>query len=266
MMVTTVRELVPQTSRLVKANPAQGNWPTVPDSQREAAYEGSRQSQISGYYDPIPKPDSHERLGVHRRQQFRPQRAASCCTAPRPRTSPTAAVGRGGRRSWGGGTRRLRCGRTAIGEMSIRQIDGKTVLSYFNATTGNMEVRVADDPTGLGTAPVTTVVVAADWPDPVEQLGPPEDNRLGAAVRRLHLAGFHARRVEGVRQPVEHHAARRDAVPGDSVRGEPVQALVRGCLCGSSPQSVRSSVPQLEQSPSVACNVKRSQVAVGHPS
>jgi hypothetical protein len=65
-----------------------------------------------------------------------------------------------------------------IGEMSIRQIDGKTVLSYFNATTGNMEVRVADDPTGLGYAPVTTVVVAAEWPESVENLGPPENNRL----------------------------------------------------------------------------------------
>ena len=32
-----------------------------------------------------------------------------------------------------------------VGEMSIRQIDGKAVLSYFNASTGNMEMRVADD-------------------------------------------------------------------------------------------------------------------------
>jgi hypothetical protein len=65
--------------------------------------------------------------------------------------------------------------------MSVRQIDGKTVLSYFNAGNGNMEVRVADAPTGLGTAPVTTVVVAADWPewpDPVDRLPPPEVNRL----------------------------------------------------------------------------------------
>ncbi len=42
--------------------------------------------------------------------------------------------------------------------MCVRQIDGKTVLSYFNASTGNMEVRVANDPTSLGDAPVTTVV------------------------------------------------------------------------------------------------------------
>ena len=74
MMVSTVKDLVPQTSRLVKANPAQGNWPTMPSSQRDASYEGGRQSQISGYYDPIPKPDSPTRLGVHRRQQLRPQR------------------------------------------------------------------------------------------------------------------------------------------------------------------------------------------------
>ena len=65
-----------------------------------------------------------------------------------------------------------------VGEMSVRQIDGKTVLSYFNASTGNMEVRVADNPTALGTAPVTTVVFAGEWPDPAEHLPPPEDNRL----------------------------------------------------------------------------------------
>ena len=65
-----------------------------------------------------------------------------------------------------------------IGEMSVRQIDGQTVLSYFNASTGNMEVRVAADPTGLGAAPVTTVVVAGAWPDPAEDLGPPENTSL----------------------------------------------------------------------------------------
>jgi hypothetical protein len=66
-----------------------------------------------------------------------------------------------------------------IGEMSFKQIDGKAVLSYFNAGTGNMEVRVADDPSSLGAAPVTTVVQHQDkWPDPAESLPPPYDNRL----------------------------------------------------------------------------------------
>lgn len=52
------------------------------------------------------------------------------------------------------------------------------MLSYFNASTGNMEMRVAEDPTLLGTAPATTVVFATGWPDPVEYLPPPEVNRL----------------------------------------------------------------------------------------
>jgi hypothetical protein len=63
--------------------------------------------------------------------------------------------------------------------MSFKQVDGKAVLSYFNATTGNMEIRVAEDPTSLGTAPVTTVVQHQDeWPEPAESLPPPYDNRL----------------------------------------------------------------------------------------
>jgi hypothetical protein len=177
MMVTTVRNLEPQTSRLVKADPAQGNWPTVPGSQRDATYEGSRQSQISGYYDPIPKPDSpsgwvyivannFDRSGPLVLYRAQPEKFAD-------------------RASWQGWSQELGWGHPPtplwpdwIGEMSIRQMDGKTVLSYFNATTGNMEVRVADDPTGLGTAPATTVVFASEWPDPVEHLGPPENNRL----------------------------------------------------------------------------------------
>ena len=56
--------------------------------------------------------------------------------------------------------------------------EGKTVLSYFNASTGNMEVRVADDPTRLGTAPATTVVFAGKWPEPADLLPPPEDIQL----------------------------------------------------------------------------------------
>src|SRR3954466_10709571 len=52
MLVTTTKDLVPATSRLVKATPFQGNWATVPGSQRPATFAGGRQSQISGYYDP----------------------------------------------------------------------------------------------------------------------------------------------------------------------------------------------------------------------
>lgn len=176
LLVTTVRNLVPQTSRLVKADPAQGNWPTVPNSKRVASYQEGRQSQISGYYDPIPAPDSPRGWVYIVANNF--DRSAPVVLY---RATPESFPDRSAWQSWsprGWGTAPAPLWNDRVGEMSVRQIDGKTVLSYFNATTGNMEVRVADDPTQLGTAPVTTVVVASDWPDPAEHLPPPEDNRL----------------------------------------------------------------------------------------
>jgi Domain of unknown function (DUF4185) len=177
MMVTTTKDLTPQTSRLVKASPSQGNWPTVPDSQRDAVHADGRQSQISGYYDPIPTPESPSGWVYVVANNF--DRSGPVALY---RTTPETFTDRGGWQGWSAGQgwghppTPLWDDRT--GEMSIRQIDGKTVLSYFNASTGNMEVRVADHPTGLGTAPVTTVVVAGEWPDPAEHLPPPEVNRL----------------------------------------------------------------------------------------
>jgi Domain of unknown function (DUF4185) len=177
LMVTTVKNLEPQTSRLVKANPAQGNWQTVPKSQRPGGYEGGRQSQISGYYDPIPKPDSPSGWVYIVANDF--DRSAPVTLY---RAKPEAFTDRSSWQGWssqgGWGKPPTPLWPDRVGEMSVRQIDGKTVLSYFNASTGNMEVRVASDPTGLGAVPVTTVVFAGDWPDPADALGPPENNRL----------------------------------------------------------------------------------------
>ena len=75
-----------------------------------------------------------------------------CCTGSRRKRSPTGPGGRAGRRPDGGWNKPpTPLWGDRVGEMSIRQIDGKAVLSYFNASTGNMEVRVANDPTSLGT-------------------------------------------------------------------------------------------------------------------
>jgi hypothetical protein len=177
MMVTTAKDLRPQTSRLVKADPAQGNWPTLPNSERDAGYEGGRQSQISGYYDPIPTADSASGWVYIVANNF--DRSGPAVLY---RTKRETFTDRSSWQGWssadGWGKRPTPLWPDRVGEMSIRQIGGKTVLSYFNASTGNMEVRVADNPTQLGTAPVTTVVFASDWPDPAEELPPPEDNRL----------------------------------------------------------------------------------------
>lgn len=177
MLVTTTNKLVPATSRLVKALPSQGNWPTVPKSQRSADFAGGRQSQISGYYDPIPTPDSPSGWVYIVANDFDRSGPAELY-----RSTPKAFTDRSSWQPWssvGGWSRSpTPLWPDSVGEMSIRQIDGKTVLSYFNASTGNMEVRVADGPTGLGTAPVTTVVRAGEWPTVADELPPPEDNSL----------------------------------------------------------------------------------------
>ncbi|MGH3677040.1 MAG: DUF4185 domain-containing protein [Mycobacterium sp.] len=181
MLITTTRDLVVESSRLVKADPAQGNWPTVPGSVRDAGYQGGLQSQISGYYDPIPAPDSPTGWVYIVANNF--DRTGPTVLY---RAKPETFTDRAGWQGWSavtgpdGGWNKppTPLWPDKIGEMSVRQIDGKTVLSYFNASTGNMEVRVADNPTLLGTAAVTTVVFASEWPDPAERLPPPTVNRL----------------------------------------------------------------------------------------
>jgi hypothetical protein len=179
LMVATTKNLTPQSTRLVMAEPERGGWRTVPGSRRDGSFQGGAQTQISGYYDPIPTPDS---------QTGWVYIVANSFTRNRPvvlyRATPQAFTDRARWQGWaagpGGGWNKspTPLWPDSVGEMSIRQIDGKAVLSYFNSATGNMEVRVADDPTSLGDAPVTTVVQHDDWPDPAESLPPPYDNRL----------------------------------------------------------------------------------------
>jgi hypothetical protein len=181
MLVTTTHNLVPATSRLVKADPANAGWPTVPGSIRAAAFQAGRQSQISGYYDPIPKGDSATGWVYIVADNFdRSSPAVLYRAKPATFTDRSTWEGWSGLSGPDGGWNKpaTPLWGDRIGEMSIREIEGKTVLSCFNATTSNMEVRVADDPTGLGTAPVTTVVYSTPWPDPAESLPPPDDNRL----------------------------------------------------------------------------------------
>ncbi|BBZ02341.1 hypothetical protein MCHIJ_17780 [Mycolicibacterium chitae] len=177
LLITTTHRLVPQGSRLVKAEAAQGGWQTVPGSARPADYADGRQSQVSGYYDPIPTAESATGWVYIVANNFDRSAPVSLYRVP-PGDFTDRARWQGWSATDGWDATPTPLWPDQVGEMSIRQIDGKTVLSYFNASTGNMEIRVADDPTGLGTAPVTTVVHADVWPDPAERLPPPEDNRL----------------------------------------------------------------------------------------
>jgi len=181
LLVTTTKSLVPYSSRLVKADAAQGRWQTIPGSVRDSGYLGGGQSQISGYYDPIPRPDSVTGWVYIVANNFDRSQPVTLF-----RVTPADFTDRSKWQGWSGlpgpdggwGAAPTPLWGDKIGEMSIRQIEGKTVLSYFNASTGNMEVRVANDPTGLGSAPATTVVIAAPWPVVPEELPAPDDNTL----------------------------------------------------------------------------------------
>lgn len=149
----------------MKADASRGNWQTVPGSVRPANYQGGGQSQISGYYDPVPTAESQSGWVYIVANNFdRSGPVFLYRVTPQAFTDRSAWQGWSSSGGWGKPPTALWGDR--VGEMSIKQIDGKPVLSYFNASNGNMEVRVAYDPTGLGTAPVTTVVFAGEWPDP----------------------------------------------------------------------------------------------------
>jgi hypothetical protein len=181
LLVSTTRELVPQSSRLVKADPANPGWRTVPGSSRPANYLGGGQSQISGYYDPIPTPESSKGWVYIVANNFDRTQPVTLY-----RAKPETFVDRNSWQGWSsrpgaqGGWNKPATALWGdkVGEMSIKLIEGKVVLSYLNLATGDMEVRVADNPTALGTAPVTSVVRPVDWPDPAESLPAPEDNVL----------------------------------------------------------------------------------------
>ena len=114
-----------------------------------------------------------------------------------------------------------------VGEVSMREVDGKPVLSYFNASTGNMEIRVAYDPTGLGAAPVTTVVQAGTFGQiPSRACRHPmttgSHSRTAATSRRVRRSTrCGCSSVSGIPRPREP-----SAIPGAPVRREPVQARV----------------------------------------
>jgi hypothetical protein len=177
LLVTTTVSLVPQTSRLVDAEPARGGWQSVAGSWRDGSYQGGRQSQISGYYDPVPTEESATGWVYIVANAFDRSAPVSLYRARRENFTDRSSW-QGWAGGWGHGVAAPLFDEQ-VGEFSVRQIDGATVLSYFNAANGDMEVRVAADPTSLGAAPVTTVVRHGEWPEPAEALPLwPFDNRL----------------------------------------------------------------------------------------
>lgn len=156
MMVTgTTGKLKPAASWLVEVNgdPGKG-WTMVPGSYRTVT-EGP--TQVSGYKGSDGKvyiaADSFDRS-----QKVTMYRADPDQVGNRNSWQPWNGSG------WGqaGEVATVPVSRQDFGELSFREVNGQPVLSGFNQQSGNLEVRVANDPTKLFSGTTTVVAQQGD--------------------------------------------------------------------------------------------------------
>lgn len=155
----THQDLTPIDSRLVVVNPDKPGWPTVPGSLRNAAWEDGNQTQISG----CQAPDGFVYIIADSFQRDKTLRLYRC--------PAMTFTDRNSWRGWGmvdGDPKRWawdqppsRLNSDLFGELSLRMIEGRFVLSAFNQTTGKTEVRVAEEVEQVA-APWTPCTVVVD--------------------------------------------------------------------------------------------------------
>ncbi|MEU9805980.1 DUF4185 domain-containing protein [Mycobacterium sp. NPDC050853] len=159
-MIDNVVDLKPIDSRLVKIDPNGGGWTSVAGSTRPGDYLGGTQSQFSGY-------QSSDGNVYMLSDGFARDQGLSLWKA-----GPSTFTDRSTWQAWGlqpdGSMGWLPAGQQGApisngqtyGEFSMREIEGKTVLSGFNSTPGmgQVEVLVANSPAELFTNGVKTVI------------------------------------------------------------------------------------------------------------
>ena len=155
--VTRTANLQPIDTRLVKIDPSNPGWATVPGSLRDAAsWQNGNETQISGYQDP----DGSVYIvadGFARDHGMWLYHCPAESFTDR-NTWWAWGIGDDGKGAWNVDPTPL--SGDLWGELSLRLIEGMKVLSGFNASTGNVEVRVTDDVTQL-LAPETPVTIVA---------------------------------------------------------------------------------------------------------
>lgn len=167
MVVGTKNNLEPTGSWLVKMN---GDFSKplqpVPGSWAPASGEGARPTQISGFQSSQDgkiyiAADQFDRSSGVSMYQVDPSQGGDITKRDtwqpwtghgfgNPTDAPEMLTDRG----------------VNFGELSFQQVDGKPVLSGFNGSTGNVEVRVANDPTQIMQGVPTTVVDSRNVPQP----------------------------------------------------------------------------------------------------
>jgi hypothetical protein len=156
-LVTRVVNLIPVDSRLVRIDPNGPGWPTVPGSWRDAGWQDGNETQISGYQ----APDGWVYIvadGFARDHTMRLYRCPAANFTDRNWWHAWGMIDGGP--DWGWDVAPTPLSDDRFGELSLRLIEGKAVLSGFNWSSGNVEVRVADDVTQV-LAPGTPVTVVA---------------------------------------------------------------------------------------------------------
>jgi hypothetical protein len=155
--VTRTANLQPIDTRLVTIDPNNPGWATVPGSCRDAeSWQNGNETQISGYQDP----DGNVYIVADGFARDHGVWLYHCPAGSFTDRNQWWAWGIGDDGNWAWNVDPTPLSGDNWGELSLRLIEGMKVLSGFNATTGNVEVRVTDDVTQV-LAPETPMTVVA---------------------------------------------------------------------------------------------------------
>jgi Domain of unknown function (DUF4185) len=155
--VTRTANLQPIDTRLVIIDPNNPGWATVPGSWRDAeSWQNGNETQISGYQDP----DGNVYIVADGFARNHGVWLYHCPAESFTDRNTWWAWGIGDDGNWAWNVDPTPLSGDNWGELSLRLIEGMKVLSGFNASTGNVEVRVTDDVTQV-LAPETPVTVVA---------------------------------------------------------------------------------------------------------
>jgi hypothetical protein len=155
--VVRTANLQPIDTRLVTIDPNNPGWATVPGSLRDAeSWQNGNETQISGYQDP----DGNVYIVADGFARNHGVWLYHCPAVSFTDRNTWWAWGIGDDGNWAWNVDPTPLSGDNWGELSLRLIEGMKVLSGFNASTGNVEVRVTDDVTQV-LAPETPVTIVA---------------------------------------------------------------------------------------------------------
>jgi hypothetical protein len=157
-LVTRTRPILqPVDSRLVQIDPNGPWWRTVPGSLRDSGWQDGNETQMSGYE----APDGWVYIVADGFARDHSVRLYHCRAETFSDRNTWWAWGIGDDGNWAWNVAPTPLSPDNFGELSLRLIEGKAVLSGFNVSSGRVEVRVTDDVTQV-LAPSTPMTVVAD--------------------------------------------------------------------------------------------------------